>query len=133
MSLQPISDAPAIIQIHIATVLLAICLTPCVLLTQKGSVLHRRLGTAWVLAMACTAFSSLFVYTIRMMGPFSPIHLLSLLTFVMLFLGWRAARQHQIIQHKSIMISLIVLALAGAGVFTLMPGRIMHKVFWGQG
>jgi uncharacterized membrane protein len=35
-------------------------------------------------------------------------------------------------QHRSAMISLYLFALIGAGVFTLLPGRIMHEVVFGR-
>jgi len=75
--------------------------------------------------------SSFFIHTIRMWGPWSPIHLLSLFTLVTLPLAVWRARRHEIQQHRCAMTSLFVGALVIAGIFTLPPGRIMHAVVFG--
>src|SRR4051812_50154529 len=57
----------------------------------KGTLPHRTLGWIWVLLMASVAISSFWIHTIRLVGPFSPIHLLSIFTLTMLPLAvWRA-------------------------------------------
>ncbi len=56
----------------------------------KGTLPHRTLGWVWVVLMAVVALSSLFIHTIRMVGPFSLIHLLSLLVIVTLPLAGAA-------------------------------------------
>jgi uncharacterized membrane protein len=38
------------------------------------------------------------------------------------------ARRHRIAQHRFAMISIFVGALVIAGLFTFLPGRIMHAV-----
>jgi len=42
------------------------------------------------------------------------------------------ARRHRIKQHRVAMISIFVGALVIAGVFTFVPGRIMHAVAFGS-
>jgi len=37
---------------------------------------HKALGYGFVVAMALTACSAAFIYSLRLIGPFSPIHLL---------------------------------------------------------
>jgi uncharacterized membrane protein len=77
------------------------------------------------------AVSSFWVHQIRLVGPWSPIHLLSIFTLLMLPLGvWRAHR-HEVAGHRRIMILLFTGALVIAGLFTLVPGRIMHAVIFG--
>jgi uncharacterized membrane protein len=62
----------------------------------------------------------------------SPIHLLSMFTLATLPLGvWRAHR-HDVADHRCIMILLCFGALVIAGLFTLLPGPIMHAVAFGQ-
>jgi uncharacterized membrane protein len=75
--------------------------------------------------------SSFFIHTIRMWGPWSPIHLLSLFTLIMLPLGVWHARRHQVARHRRAMAGLFAGALVIAGVFTFLPGRIMHEVIFG--
>jgi uncharacterized membrane protein len=49
----------------------------------------------------------------------------------MLPLGVMRARRHQVEKHRWAMIGLFTGALVIAGVFTLLPGRIMHEVVFG--
>jgi uncharacterized membrane protein len=49
----------------------------------------------------------------------------------MLVLGVIRARQHRVRAHAITMISIFAGALVIAGVFTLVPGRIMHTVVFG--
>ena len=85
----------------------------------------------WVALMAVVAASSFWIHQIRLVGPFSPIHLLSIFTLVMLPLAVWRARTHRAADHRRIMILLFTGALVVAGLFTLVPGRIMHQVFFG--
>lgn len=99
----------------------------------KGTLVHRIVGYVWVLSMAAVAVTSFFIYTIRLIGPFSPIHLLSAWTLYALFDTVRAARAGDIRRHTRGMKSLYGLALLVTGAFTLLPGRIMHGVLFGVG
>lgn len=100
-------------------------------LMPKGTALHKIFGRIWAAGMAFVAASGLFIYTIRVIGPFSPIHALSVFTLVMLAIGVRRARRGDIAGHRRAMIALYVLGLILAGVFTLLPGRVMHAVVFG--
>ena len=87
-------------------------------------------GYAWVLSMAALAASGLFIHSIRMVGPFSPIHLLSHLTLWQLWLGVREARAGKIPAHRYRMQAIYVLALVLAGAFTLSPGQLMSRILF---
>jgi uncharacterized membrane protein len=50
--------------------------------------------------MLTVAVSSLFIHKIRMWGPWSPIHLLSILVLVTLPLAVIYARRNDIAQHR---------------------------------
>jgi uncharacterized membrane protein len=65
-------------------------------------------------------------------GPWSPIHLLSILVLVTVPLAVWRAHHHRVTDHRRIMISVFSGALVIAGLFTLLPGRIMHAVMFGQ-
>jgi uncharacterized membrane protein len=65
-------------------------------------------------------------------GPWSPIHLLSILVLVTLPLAVIHARRHDIAQHRIAMLVLFTDALVIAGGFTFLPGRIMHAVVFSQ-
>ena len=82
--------------------------------------------------MAAVAVSSFWIHQIRLVGPWSPIHLLSIFTPIMPVVGVMAARGHNVRRHKITMISIFAGALVVAGLFTLVPGRIMHTVIFGH-
>jgi uncharacterized membrane protein len=92
---------------------------------------HRTLGWIWVALMLSVAISSLWIHQIRLVGPWSPIHLLSIFTLVVVPLGVWAAHRHRVTHHRHIMIAIFSGALVIAGLFTLLPGRIMHLVVFG--
>jgi len=46
-------------------------------LGPKGTRNHRTLGYIWVGLMVIVAFSGLYIHVLKLVGPFSPIHLLS--------------------------------------------------------
>jgi uncharacterized membrane protein len=61
-------------------------------------------------------------------GPWSPIHLLSILVLATLPLAVLHAHRHDVAQHRMAMLMLFTSALVIAGGFTFLPGRIMHAV-----
>ena len=98
----------------------------------KGTLPHRTLGWIWVILMAVVAISSFWIHEIRLIGPFSPIHLLSIWVPIMLVVAVVAARRHNVRRHRITMLWLFAGALVIAGLFTFMPGRIMHAVVFGS-
>ena len=97
---------------------------------KRAGILDNSKANAGTLMLAVVV-SSFFIHTIRMWGPFSPIHLLSIFTLAMLPLAVWRARQHDVRKHRRAMLGLFVGALVIAGVFTFLPGRIMHAVVFG--
>jgi uncharacterized membrane protein len=81
--------------------------------------------------MLIVALSSFWIHDLRLWGPWSPIHLLSIFSLVMLPLGIHYARGHRVRGHKLTMLGLFAGALVIAGIFTLAPGRIMYRVVFG--
>ena len=102
------------------------------LAAPKGTLPHRTIGWIWVGLMAIVAVSSFWIHPLRLGGSWSSLHLPSIFTLVMLPLGVWRAHHHQVADHRRIMISLFCGALIVAGLFTLVPGRIMHAVVFGQ-
>src|ERR1700737_1390185 len=98
----------------------------------KGTLPHRTLGWVWVCLMVSVAISSFWIHQIRLIGPWSPIHLLSIFTLMTLPLGVWMAHRHRVADHRRIMILIFSGALVIAGLFTLVPGRIMHTVLFGH-
>ena len=131
MNLAPLTSAPLAIQLHAYAALAAFALGVVQLARVKGTVSHRALGYAWVGLMLVVALSSFWIHDLRVWGPWSPIHLLSILTLAMLPLGLSYARRHSVRGHKLTMLGLFAGALVIAGIFTLAPGRIMFQVVFG--
>jgi len=128
MTLEPLINAPLAVQIHVAAVTPAALLGAYLLLRPKGTPLHRLLGRVWMALMVVTAISSFFIHQINLFYGFSPIHLLSIAT---LFGSWNAiaaARRGDIRLHKRIVTGLYFGGIVVAGLFTFVPGRIMHAV-----
>ena len=130
MTLDSILTAPPLVQVHIVAALSAILLGPMALWRRSRDKWHKRLGYSWVIAMAVTALSSFGISGIKLIGPFSPIHALSVLTIFGLWQGINAARKRRIAEHRKAMQSLYFWAMGIAGLFTFLPGRRMNEVFF---
>ena len=114
--------------LHLVSVIPALPLGAYVLLRRKGDARHRLLGRAWGVLMILAALSS---FGLRgMTGGFGPIHLLSLLVLAMIPRGIVQARRHDIAGHRRTM-SLTYLGLSIAGLFTLLPGRLLGSWLFG--
>ncbi|WP_315778659.1 MULTISPECIES: DUF2306 domain-containing protein [unclassified Bradyrhizobium] len=131
MSFAPLLAAEPAVVLHAFAAMTAFGLGVVQFAAPKGTVPHRTMGWIWVALMAAVAVSSFWIHTIRLVGPFSPIHLLSLYTLAMLPLAIWAAHRHRVAAHRRAMIMLFSGALVIAGLFTLLPGRIMHRVVFG--
>jgi uncharacterized membrane protein len=131
VSLAPLLDAAPQIPLHAFAAMAAFGLGLIQFAAPKGTLPHRTVGWIWVALMAVVAASSFWIHQIRLVGPFSPIHLLSIFTLVMLPLGVWYAHRHQVADHRRVMVLTFTGALVIAGLFTLLPGRIMHAVVFG--
>lgn len=131
MNLRLILETGPAIQIHLVAAVLASVLGGLTLFRRKGDRLHRLGGFIWVALMVVVAASSFFIHEIRTFGPWSPIHLLSIITLVGLYRGVNHARMKRITAHRRTMQGLYVGALGIAGLFTFAPGRLMNGVFFG--
>jgi len=132
MSLTPLLTADTTIQIHASAAIAAFLIGALVLWRAKGTRLHKALGRIWVVLMLVVATSALFINEIRMIGPFSPIHLFVLVTYVGIARGlWAIVVERDIAKHRAAMQAVYVGALLLAGAFTFLPGRRMHDVLFG--
>jgi uncharacterized membrane protein len=131
VSLAPLLNASPIIQLHAFAAMAAFVLGIIQLTAPKGTLPHRTIGWIWVVLLAIIAISSFWIHEIRLVGPFSPIHLLAIFTLVMLPMAVLAARRHKVDRHRKAMIGIFFGALVVAGLFTFVPGRIMHAALFG--
>ena len=132
MSLAPLLNAAPAIQLHAFAAMAAFVLGVVQLAAPKGTLPHRTVGWIWVVLMVIVATTSFWIHDLRMWGPWSAIHLLSIFTLVMLPLAVMHARRHDVGNHRKSMIGIFSGALVIAGLFTFMPGRIMHAVVFGH-
>jgi uncharacterized membrane protein len=101
MTLEPLRAAPPIIQVHAFAALLAFGLGIFQLAAPKGTIRHRVTGWIWIALMATVVVTSAAIHEMRTWGPWSPIHLLSIFTAVMLPVGVLHARRHRLKQHRA--------------------------------
>ena len=104
-----------------------------IVVSGKGGVLHKKIGSIYMVLIFFSSIVSLFLKAY--VGPiflnhFGWIHLLSL------FIVWTvprsliAVKKGNIQRHKRSMKLLYWTGLTLAGLFTLMPGRYLHGVFF---
>ena len=124
-----IADNP--IASHALAAILALFLGILQLTRKKGTVPHKYIGYAWVLLMLYVSTSSFFIYELKIIGEFSPIHFLSVFTIWSVIYAIIMIRRGEITKHKRTMTLLFYLGLVLTGAFTLLPNRIMYTVLFG--
>jgi uncharacterized membrane protein len=132
MSLAPLFAASPAIQVHAFAAMAAFGLGLVQFAAPKGTLPHRTVGWIWVALMVVAGVSAFFIHEIRLWGPWSPIHLLAIFTLIALPLAVWDAHRHEVGKHRNRMMTLFVGALVIAGVFTFLPGRIMHAMVFGS-
>jgi uncharacterized membrane protein len=131
MTLAPFFAAPTVIQVHALAAATAFALGIVQLAAPKGSLPHRRFGWLWAGLLGTVALSSFLIHTLRVWGPWSPLHLLSIFTLVMLVRAIWLARRHEIKRHQRAMLGMFFGAMLVPGVIAFMPGRLMHAIVFG--
>jgi uncharacterized membrane protein len=114
---------------HLFTVLPAFVIGTYMMLSRKGSPLHRALGKTYLILMLVTGTITLFMPAAvgpKLLNHFGFIHLFSVLTLVSVPRAYFAARRHDVRSHRNNMIGLYVGGLIIAGGFAFMPGRLLH-------
>ena len=129
-NLSLLAAASPAVQAHVAAVALAIVIGGVLFAGVKGTRLHRWLGWSWVVFMAVTAVSSLFIRQINT-GHFSWLHLFAGWTLLAMPIAIVAVRRRKVRLHARTMTGLFVGGLVVAGGFAFMPGRLMWSVFFG--
>ena len=127
-----------LVAIHMSAAIGALLIGPVALWARKGARqrprLHRAFGYAWVTLMMVTALSAIFIrdFSLPNLAGYTPIHLLVPLTLVSLFGAFRFLVRGNIHGHRRTMQKLYVGACIIAGGFTLMPGRYLGNLVFGQ-
>ena len=116
---------PGIVWAHILTILVALGLTPVILLSPRGDRRHRILGRIWAAAMLLTALLSFGIREAN--GGFSFIHILSAWVVIQVPLLWYAARTHKVALHRGSVRGMVTGALLIAGFFAFPFGRLLGR------
>lgn len=121
---------PTNVWLHLSTIIVALALTPVMLLRRRGDMLHRRTGIVWLVTMAATAAIS---FDIRLIieGQFSPIHILSVITMAAVPRIYWTARTHRIVKHRNAVRTMVLGALLIAGFFTFPFNRMLGQWLMG--
>ena len=121
---------PMPVWLHLATIGVALALTPVMLLRPRGTKTHRQIGYVWVCAMIATAVISLNI-RLTNNGGFSFIHILSVWTLIQVPLIIIRARQHDARRHRSAVRGMVLGALLIAGFFTFPFNRLLGQWLFG--
>ena len=127
-----------LIAVHMTAAILAVATGPVALWARKGRLqrprLHRAFGYAWVTLMLVTAVSAIFIrdFGLPNLSGYTPIHLLIPVTLVALFGAFWFLARGNIAGHRKTMQRLYIGACLVAGLFTLLPGRYLGHLLWGQ-
>ncbi|MGB7481539.1 MAG: DUF2306 domain-containing protein [Burkholderiaceae bacterium] len=116
-----------LILVHAGAAGAALALGGVTFLMKKGTARHRLLGRGWVALMALVALSSFWIQT---SGHWSWIHLLSVATLAGLARAIYAAAHGNIREHRGLMQKIYVGGLLVAGLFTLLPSRLLGHLVW---
>ena len=117
-----------VILVHVLAAFSAVSIGGVMFWIKKGTTTHRLLGRIWMLLMLVAALIS---FAIKTSGHFSWIHLLSIwFLFTMSMALWSIYRRN-IKAHQRWVVGSYV-GLVGAGVFTLLPFRLLGQLVWGS-
>ena len=119
----PHMNIPLPVLIHMSSAFAALVLGGLLISRRlKGDRMHRIAGWTWVVLMLAVAISSLWIPKFMHL---SWIHVFTAITLVSLPLGVYRARTHQVQAHRGTMVGLFTGGLVIAGLFTLLPGRVL--------
>ena len=131
MDLAPILHNPWHVQLHVLTAVLAFVVGPFAMMRRSRDIWHKVFGYTWVTAMLITALTSFWIFGFRLIGPFSPIHGLSIYVIWSLASAIWHVRNGNIAEHRATMLQLYLWAVCVTGLATLLPGRSMNLALLG--
>ncbi len=122
------AQSPAI-KIHLATALVALVLGAALMVLRKGRTFHRVAGWVWVSLVAVTAGSTLFITSLNH-GKWSPLHLITGWTLLILPLAVIWAKRHNVARHRGTMMGLFYGGFAINVFIALIPGRLLWEMLF---
>lgn len=130
MRLDLLWDAGPAIIIHTICAFAALGFGIVMFIRKKGTPSHKIIGKVFVLFMAVTAISALFITGLN--GKYwSPIHLFVPLSFYAIWELFHHIRKGNIKKHEKAVKGLFFGALLIPGVIAMWPGRRLWHVFFG--
>jgi uncharacterized membrane protein len=125
-----------LVAIHMTCALIAVAVGPVALWARLGRrqhpIVHRAFGYAWVTLMILVAVSAIFIRGGS--GPrwagFSPIHLLIPFVLLNLAAAFYALSRGRVEAHRRHMQYTYFGSCVVAGLFTLVPGRLLGDWLW---
>ncbi|MCO4837372.1 MAG: DUF2306 domain-containing protein [Oceanospirillaceae bacterium] len=120
--------------IHLATIAPAFLMASFIMVTKKGTKLHKSIGRIYMVLMLFSALITLLMSAQvgpRLFNHFGIIHLLSALVLYCVPSAYWAIKNGNVKRHKQAMIGLYIGGLIIAGGFTLMPGRMLGNLLFG--
>ena len=133
MTLEPIFTAPAEIRIHVIFAIVALLAGPLALFRKRRDRVHKLSGFTWVIGITGLAVSGLFISSeITVIGHFGPIHLLCGLALWGVGDGLYSVWKGDIMRHRTAMRSVWFGAMGLAGLLTLLPGRLINRMIFGE-
>ncbi|MEX0285343.1 MAG: DUF2306 domain-containing protein [Paracoccaceae bacterium] len=132
MSLDPLLSAPLEVQVHAVAGMIALLLGPAALYRQRRDRWHKVIGYTWGLSILVAALSSFLITGLSLIGPFSPIHLLSIYALWSIWVGLRSIRIGNIARHRGWMTGFYWHGVVIAASFTFLPGRILNETLFPQ-
>jgi len=116
------------VTLHVAAAVVALGVGAFVFLRRKGTPAHRWTGRAWAVLMLVVSISSFWITGAD--GRYSWIHGLSVfVTAGVPFAAFLAARG-KVSAHRRFMTGLYAGGLVIAGLFTLLPNRLLGRMLW---
>jgi len=126
INIDAFNRAPLVTRIHAVFIMTLAVAGWIMILLPKGDARHKMLGWIWVLAMAAMASSSLLVphsesWVAAYFGGGSAIALM--------VYGVYSARKRNFATHGK-MTAILMIALVLMMILSILPGRLMHQVFF---
>jgi uncharacterized membrane protein len=121
------ATVPLAVWIHLCVALPALAIGVVMVTRPKGTPSHKLIGRIWVALMLAVAISSLWIPHFL---HFTWIHLFTLLTLVSIPAAIYKIRTGNVAGHGRTMTSLFLGGLVIAGLFTLLPGRLLGNLLW---
>ncbi len=123
-------QVPSLVWLHLGSIMIALALTPVMLLRRRGDRRHRMLGTIWIAAMIASALISFGIRNANH-GGFSFIHILSVWVLIQVPLIWWLAHTHRVVAHRRAVRGMVTGALLIAGFFTFPFNRMLGQFLFG--